>query len=457
MRQLSLCVLAAVVAAGAAKPPAPVHLTAQQDHARLMRLLHIGALRPGADPGKAATNPPNYDESKAGGANLPDALRLDNGRRVTTAAEWWHKRRPQIEAAFDRDVYGRVPRHTPRVEWIVTSSKHEEQYGIPVVTKRLRGHADNSSYPPIDVNIALTLTTPAEARGPVPVMMDFGFDPAMFARFLAQLKARGVKLPPPPPGPPWQKLVLERGWGYAVLVATSVQADNGAGLTEGIIGLSNRGQPRRPDQWGALRAWAWGASRALDYFESDRAVNAQEVGIEGVSRYGKAALVAMADDPRFAVALIGSSGAGGAKPFRRNFGEQIGNLAGTGEYQWMAGNFLRYDGPLTAADLPVDANELIALCAPRPVFISTGNPQIEGGWIDDRGMFLAAVAAGPVYRLLGGEGLGTTAMPPLGTALIDGDIGWRQHHGGHTDGPNWPAFLNFAARHFQRGKPSAGG
>src|SRR5207248_1662926 len=136
----------------------------------------------------------------------------------------------------------------------------------------------------------------------------------------------------------WQQQVLAMGWGYATLIPTSVQADNGAGLTEGIIGLVNKGQPRKPDDWGALRAWAWGASRALDYFVSDKAVDAKQVGIEGLSRYGKAALVATAYDSRFAIAFIGSSGAGGAKILRRNSGAQVENIVSTAEYHWMAGN-----------------------------------------------------------------------------------------------------------------------
>jgi hypothetical protein len=243
---------------------------------------------------------------------------------------------------------------------------------------------------------------------------------------------------------------LNKGWGYAVLIPTSVQADNGEGLTHGIIGLMNKGQPRKLDDWGALRAWAWGASRALDYFETDKSVDARQVGIEGLSRYGKAALVAMAYEPRLAVAFVGSSGAGGAKILRRNFGEQVENIASTAEYHWMAGNFLKYAGPLSVTDLPVDAHELIALCAPRPVFISSGAQAVEGGWVDAKGMFLGAAAAGPVYKLLGKKDLGTTEFPPIETALIDGDIAFRQHSGGHTTGPNWPTFLEFASRYFKR-------
>jgi hypothetical protein len=250
-------------------------------------------------------------------------------------------------------------------------------------------------------------------------------------------------------GPTWQQQVPAQGWGYAIIVPNSIQADNGAGLTKGIIGLCNKGQPRQPEDWGSLRAWAWGASRALDYFETDKAVDAKRVGIEGLSRYGKAAIVAMAYDERFAIGFIGSSGEGGLKLHRRNFGELVENVASSGEYHWMAGNFLKYAGPLKWDDLPVDSHELVAICAPRPVFISVGSQQVEGGWVDAKGMFLAGVGAEPVYELLGKKGLGTKEFPPQETALVDGEIAFRQHSGGHTTGPNWPTFLKFAERYFQ--------
>jgi len=157
----------------------------------------------------------------------------------------------------------------------------------------------------------------------------------------------------------------------------------------------------------------------------------------------------MAYDPRFAIAFVASSGEGGAKLHRRNFGELVENVAGTGEYHWMAGNFIKYAGPLTPNDLPVDAHELIALCAPRPVFISAGSFEVEGGWVDAKGMFLAALGAGPVYRLLGGKDMGTTVFPPIETALVDGGVAFRQHRGGHTAGPNWPTFLRFADRYIK--------
>ena len=424
------------------------HLTSEQDHQRTMDLLHISLLRRGPDGDPKSPNAANTDESKVPPYTLPDPLTLKNGQKVISAEMWWKQRRPEIVEDFDREIYGRMPANNPRVNWEVIGTIKETVGDYAAITKKLVGHVDNSSYPQITVDIQLSLTTPANAAGPVPVMLEFGLDPAILAtiknRFTdAQWAAYNG------PTTPWQQLVLAKGWGYAILLPTSVQADNGEGLTQGIIGLMNKGQPRHLEDWGALRAWAWGASRALDYFETDNSVDAKQVGIEGLSRYGKAALVAMAYDSRFAVGFIGSSGEGGAKILRRKFGEQVENVASTSEYHWMAGNFLKYASPLTPNDLPVDAHELIALCAPRPVFISSGSLQVEGGWIDAKGMFLAAAGAGPVYRLLGKKDLGTAEMPLQETALIDGDIAFRQHAYGHTTGPNWPTFLTFADRYIK--------
>jgi hypothetical protein len=429
-------------------PPA-AHLTAEQDHQRILDLLHITSLRRGPDGDPKSPNAANFDESKVDSyPSLPDPLVLKNGKNVRTAKMWWERRRPEIVEDFDREIYGRVPKNTPKVKWEVTSTTEEKDGDVAVITKKLVGHVDNSSYPAIHVDIQLALTTPAAAAGPVPVIMEFGLSPEFMAAMRkrlseAQLAAFIGN------GPNWQQQVLAQGWGYAVLIPTSVQADNGEGLTEGIIGLVNLGQPRKLDDWGALRAWAWGASRALDYFETDKSVDAKQVGIEGLSRYGKAALIAMAYEPRLAIAFVGSSGAGGAKILRRKFGEQVENIASSAEYHWMAGNFLKYAGPLTANDLPVDSHELVAMCAPRPVFISSGSQQVEGGWVDAKGMFLGAAGAGSVYKLLGKRDLGTAEFPPMETALIDGDIAFRQHSGGHTTGPNWPTFLTFASRYLK--------
>jgi hypothetical protein len=307
----------------------------------------------------------------------------------------------------------------------------------------------------------MTLVTPKDAQGPVPVLMMFGgFGGGGFPRRPGE---------PEPTNrfggfgnvtfadPPATEQLIAAGWGYATISPNSIQADNGAGLTKGIIGLVNQGQPRKPDDWGSLRAWAWGATRGLDYLETDPAVDAKKVGIEGVSRFGKAALVAMAFEPRFAMALVGSSGEGGAKLHRRNFGEAVENLTGSGEYHWIAGNFLKYGaaqatfGTKNAGDLPVDAHELIALCAPRLTFISYGVPERgDANWLDQQGSYMATVAAGPVFRLLGARDLGdradyrTAKMPPVNTGLLDGQLAWRQHDGGHEDRSNMKHFIAWA-------------
>lgn len=409
------------------------------DHSAMMKLLGITTLRPGAngnDP--SAPNAANYDESKATTySSLPDPLVLNDGGKVTTATQWWNKRRGEIVEEFDREILGRVPAQLPGVTWKVINTMQEKVGGVDVTTKQLVGHIDNSEYPEVSVDIELSVSTPSSAKGRVPVVMELAWKfPPGFRRPTTN----------EPPAPTWQEQVIAKGWGYAIIVPVSIQPDNGAGLKSGVIGLAAKGKQRQPDDWGTLRAWAWGASRAMDYFETDQKVDPKRVALEGHSRYGKAVAVAMAYDPRFAVAFVSSSGEGGLSLYRRNYGEIVENVAGSGEYHWMAGNFMKYAGPLTWNDLPIDAHELLALSAPRPVFISSG---LEGDqWCDPKGMFLAGVYAGPVYKLLGKKPLPTDVFPPVET-LVDGDIAFRQHTAGHVTGPNWPTFLTFAERYLK--------
>jgi len=424
--------------------------------------LGIVRLRPGPSGQPGASNAANYDPAQANPfPDLPDPLTLKSGQKVTHADVWRRQRRPEIVEDFEREVFGRVPGNVPKVTWSVVSNVTDGLVGtLPAKGKRLVGHVDNSACPSITVDLQMTVVTPAGATNPVPLLM-------MFGGFGGDGLPRPAGTPAPtnrPPefggpfkDPPSREQLLAAGWGYATIQPGSIQADNGAGLTRGIIGLVNRGQPRKPDDWGSLRAWAWGAARGLDYLETDPEVDARKVGIEGVSRFGKAALVTLAFEPRFAVALVGSSGEGGAKLHRRNFGEAVENLTGSGEYHWMAGNFLKYGtaessfGSRNAGDLPVDAHELIALCAPRPVFISYGVPERgDALWLDQQGSYMAAVAAGPVFRLLGARDLGVTEdyrtakMPPVNTGLLDGELAWRQHDGGHEDRSNMKHFIAWA-------------
>jgi hypothetical protein len=437
--------------------PEPITWTAQQDHQNMKDQLGIRTLRPGPS-GNApagAPNAANYDPAKANPyPDLPDPLKLKDGRRVTTAALWWDVRRPEIVEDFEREVYGRVPKNVPRVSWRVAQTVNTTVGGTPVVARQLVGHVDNSAYPAITVDIQMSVVMPANVKGPTPLLMMFSngaMPPAPEPAIAADAPVSSARQ------------IIAKGWGYASINTTSIQADNGAGLTRGIIGLVNKGQARRADDWGSLRAWGWGASRGLDYLLTDPAVDAKHVGIEGVSRYGKAALVAAAFDTRFAMVLVGSSGEGGAKLHRRNFGEAVENLTGAGEYHWMAGNFLKYGtadstfGSRTAGDLPVDSHELIALVAPRWVFVSYGVPEKgDAHWLDHQGSYMAVVAAGPVFRLLGTRDVGDTrdyhvaTMPGVNVGLVDGELAWRQHDGGHEDRSNMTHFIEWAGRLMKR-------
>ena len=294
----------------------------EEDHADMLRQLGITKLRPGRNGSTApgTPNPANYDQARANPyPDWPELLVAKDGAKITTPEMWRQKRRPEIAEDFEREVVGRVPANAPKITWLVTRQLDTTVGGLPVLARQVTGHADNSACPGINVDIRMAVVLPADAKGPVPVLVMFGFgnmpdEPVPHFPGMAE-----------PPAPPSPDQLIAAGWGYVSINTTSIQADNGAGLTAGIIGLANQGQRRTPEQWGTLRAWAWGAARALDYLETLPAVDARKVGIEGVSRYGKAALVAMAFEPRFAVVLIGSSGEGGAKPaparFRRGGGK----------------------------------------------------------------------------------------------------------------------------------------
>lgn len=501
MRRIVFLFLLCLASKIQAQNQVPVNFTADQDHDNMMRQLGIRALRNGPSGDDKSPDHANYDEAKANPyPEIPDVLVLANGKKVTTKEMWFASRRPEIIEDMEREVYGRIPLKTPAVKWAVHILDKERVGYFPVIAKQLIGHVDNTSFPAINVDIEMTLVLPASAKGPVPVLMMFGKSalPAPAQPTPAELESVNlaliellIKQKPelktifdrypafnPAAGQPLQNQgmimtkgdaptavqLLANGWGYVLIDPLTIQADNAQGLTRGIIGLVNKGQPRKPDDWGALRAWSWGAARALDYLETDSLIDAGKVGIEGVSRYGKAALVTLAFEQRFRMGLIGSSGEGGAKLHRRNFGEAVESLTG-GEYYWMAGNFMKYGasaavfGARNAANLPVDAHELIALCAPRLTFISYGIPeQGDASWLDQRGSFMATVAAGPVFKLLNVKDLGiaenylTAKMPPVNTGLLNGELAWRQHDGGHTDAPNIRYFLNWANTHLRQDK-----
>ncbi|WP_204101401.1 acetylxylan esterase [Occallatibacter savannae] len=430
--------------------PGHGQMTAEQDRARLLGLLGLkeSEMRARPDGNPKSPHATNYDLAKANVyTKLPDPLVFKDGTAVKNAEDWM-RRKKEIRADFDKEILGRTPASLPEVKWQVVSTKEEKYGGVDVVTKRLAGQVGEGAGA---VQIDLLLTTPAKTKGPVPVLMELAFENDFKRATSGPLEGYVPQ--------PWGvdgKLVVQRGWGFAILNPVSVQKDDGSGLTSGIIGYVNHGKPRGVEDWGALKAWAWGAHEALRYFETDKAVDAKQVGLAGHSRFGKAVLVTMAYYPEFAIGYSSSSGEGGAKLYRHIYGETIANLCGPSLYHWFDGEFLRYGGPLNAGDLPVDNHELIALSAPRPLFIAGGSDAGDGyaepngdAWADTHGMFLAEVAAGPVYKLMGEKDLGTTEFPKIGTTVSSGALAFQQHEGGHLAEPSWPAFLEFAGRYLK--------
>jgi hypothetical protein len=421
-------------AASPSPSPNPVVMAnrriAAADRLRMLGLLHmtdplnLAALPLGTRPGP----PANYDESKANPFPLTNPLQLKNGKLVTDAAAWWSERRPEIASDFATEIYGKIPADTPPVHWQVVSTDTNAAGGM-AIRQSIVGTVDNSAYPAASAQIDLTLYLPTHATGPVPVIVEI----------ISGSSQGPVKDPVTLP------LILGQGWGCATASTYTVQADTGAGLNNGIIGIMNRGQPREPDQWGVLAAWSWGLSRAVDYLETDKAVDPKRLGVEGHSRWGKTALLCAALDSRWSIVYASCSGEGGAKPSRRLWGETLDNVCGNAEYHWMAGNCLKYIHHWDK--LPVDSPELISLIAPRPVFIGCGSTDL---WADPHGQFLAVVAAGPVWRLLGAKDVGSTTQPPPNTELISGDIGYRMHLGGHTDVLDFPTFLKFAGKYWNK-------
>jgi len=448
-------------AMGQAAMPSAAELAAireasSQEREREMKLLGIIEMRKpltAYDIGKPGNA--NYDEALANPpSSMPALMVMQDGAKVTTAAQW-KKRRAELKRLFDDQVYGRYPARIPKVTWHVDGVENMDVQGVPAIVKRVTGHVDNAAYPAITVDIKLEVVTPAAAKGKkVPVIIGGGL---VHPRPPRPAPAPGQPvhlLSAPADIPDSAKLLLDKGWGFVTVNNTDVQADNGAGLDKGIIGLVNKGQRRSLSDWGVLRAWAWSDSKALDYLQTDPQVNGKAVGIMGHSRGGKAALVAMVDDPRFAIGFISSSGAGGAAPYRRNYGESTANITAVNEFHWFAGNFLKYGAVgHSAEEMPVDSHEFIALVAPRPVFIGGGalitDPDYAPGdaWQDAQGMFMAAAAASPAWDVQGHKGLGASTLPAMGTTLDSGDVAFRQHQYGHTPAPNWPAFIRFAAKY----------
>jgi len=410
-------------------------------------LLAIAATQSAAQP-SARTN---YDEAQVGTYVLPDPLLCADGKRVKDAKTWYKKRRPEILKLAEENQFGRMP-DRPKDMTFEVFEKGTAAFNGKATRKQVTIHfSANKAGPKED----LLLYVPAAAPGPAPLLLYLSFspnantvsDPGVRA---GEMWGRDKKKVPVEPGRPGigrlnVEEIIDRGFGAATLYYGDIDPDFNGGATLGVRSLYLKpGQTEPgPDEWGAISAWAWGASRAMDYLETDRSVDSKRVALTGISRLGKTVIWAGGHDTRFAMVIASASGEGGASLSRRNYGETIRDLNTRFPYQFCA-NYQKYGEHVN--DLPIDAHMLLALIAPRPLLLQTGDGD---KWSDPKGEFLALVAAEPVYHLLGKQGLGTDQWPPAGTPLLH-DVGYFMHAGGHGALPSdWSIFLNFMEQHFR--------
>jgi hypothetical protein len=415
-----------------ARPPDDPELPAPGARGNPDNVPYIGKSDPKGNPvrlAKATGHVSNYTEEKVRPYTLPDPLLTAAGRRVTTAGMWFKDRRPEVLKFYRTDIYGRVPDNAPKVAWEVAETDSAARNGAAVLRRVVGRVGDKPDGP----KMTLTVLTPAKADRPVPVLLSitFGF---------------GGKGPPKAGAFDPVAEVLGRGWAYASVGYTDIQPDRADRWSEGVIGLTLKAGQTRPaaDEWGTISAWAWGVSRCIDYFETDKSIDARRVAITGASRLGKTVLWAGAQDERVAAVFSVVPGEMGASLIRRDWGETLDDMAQNFPWQF-AGNLQKWVGKWD--ELPVDQHLLIALCAPRPVYVNGG---LRDQWSDPKGEFLALVGAGPVYRLLGAKDLGVTEVPDLDKPVTTGSLAFHYHSGGHAAVPaDWKAFLDFAERHFR--------
>ena len=421
------CALA--VQAQAPKPPAPKPL-----------------------PTEVAGIPVNYDQSKVGTYTLPDPLKFDNGKPVRTAQEWFSKRRPEIVKLFETQQYGIAPGRPKAESFDVTDKGTPALNGTALRKQVTISFSKDPSWPRIHLLIYL----PAAAKKPVPMFFTINFGPNQCAADDPGITPEetwnprtGKKAMPPKDRCffgriPVEKL-LDAGFGVATYYYGDIDPDFKDGFKYGIRAryLKPGHTELAPDQWGSIAAWAWGMSRVQDYFETDKSIDAHRVAIHGISRLGKTVMWAGAHDQRFAAVIASCSGEGGAALSHRDYGETIAHLMAPSRYVYQfAGNWARWAGFPDKA--PMDANMLIALVAPRPLLLQTGSTDY---WSDPKGEFLAAVAAGPVYRLLGKDPLDTDVWPAAKQPILH-DLSYSMHEGGHGMVPSdWDIYIEFLKMH----------
>jgi hypothetical protein len=407
-------------------------------------------------PTEVAGIPVNYDEAKVGTYTLPDPLVLANGKPVRDEKNWNKLRRPEIVRLFEENQYGRSPGRPPGMSFDVFD-KGTPAFDGKAIRRQVTIYLSADKGGP---KINLLVYLPAAAQKPVPLLLNISFsanstvvdDPGVKPGEVWDLKTH--KRVPGAQGKVFGRvnvpLLIDAGFGVATFYYGDVEPDDPEGLPYGIRALYLKpGQSKpAPEEWGTIAAWAWGMSRAMDYLETDKGVDAKRVAITGISRLGKTVMWAGAHDTRFAMVIESCSGEGGAALSRRDYGETIAHLVEPTRYPYQfAANYSKYAGfPDTA---PFDANMLITLIAPRPLLLQTGSTDF---WSDPKGEFLAGVAAGPVYQLFGKDGLDTDQWPPAKTPILH-TIGYYMHDGGHGMMPSdWNIYLEFMKMHLRPGQ-----
>ena len=401
--------------------------------------------------GAVAGIPVNYDEAKVGTYTLPDALVMNDGKPVKDAKTWFRKRRPEIVSLFETQQYGVAPGR-PKDESFEVVEKDTPALNGKAVRKRVDVHLSADKSAPV---IHLVEYLPAAAKKPVPLLLSISFsapsntidDPGLPVGDIWDPKTH-TKIPATK-GRNFGRIsaepLLDAGIGVATFYYGDVEPDYAEGFPDSIRkyylkpGQSQRG----PEDWGSISAWAWGMSRVQDYFETDKSVDAKRVAIHGVSRLGKTVMWAGAHDQRFAAVIASCSGEGGAALSRRDYGETIAHLTAPTRYPYQfAANYGKWAG--FPGKAPMDANMLVALIAPRPLLLQTGNTDY---WSDPKGEFLSAVAAGPVYKLLGKDALDTETWPEAKQPILH-DLSYYMHDGGHGMVPtDWNVYVDFLKMH----------
>jgi hypothetical protein len=416
----------------------------------------LQAPAPKPPPRVVAGIPANYDEAKVGSYTLPEPLKLNNGKPVRDAKTWYGKRRPEIVEMFETQQYGRAPGKPADESFEVHVDPEAVLNGRALRKQVIIRFSKDESWP----KIHLVMYVRRDAHGPVPMLLNISFGPASSTVDDSGLPPGEVwdsktnTRIPAPKGRGFGHLEVERlidaGFGVATFYYGDVDPDYANGFSNGIRAhyLKPGQTERAPDEWGSIAAWAWGMSRVMDYFEHDSSVDAKRVAIHGVSRLGKTVMWAGAHDERFALVIASCSGEGGAALSRRNYGETIAHLVAPGRFPYQfAINYQKYAQHVD--DMPMDAHMLVALIAPRPLLLQTGSTDY---WSDPKGEFLAAVNAGPVYKLLGKEGLNTGVWPAAKEPILH-DIGYYMHDGGHGVIPSdWDIYIQFLKMHLQPGK-----